>query len=129
MAAKKSAGNVTVTYNSNALTAYLDSQSLNAVVAELPTTNLASTGETKIAGLPDWSVDVGGPWDATLNGYLAPDAISPPTTLRDLVVVVDSATFTWTANSFISNFTITSSPSAPITWSGKLSVSGVPTLS
>lgn len=127
MAFKKVAGNVTVTYNSNALTAYLNQTSLNAVVNAIDTTDFSSTGTESIAGLPTWSVAVGGHWDATLDGYLGPDAVTPPTTLRTLAVGVDSVTYTWTTTAFIGDYTIdASSPSEGITWSGTLTCSGVP---
>lgn len=130
MAIKKVAGNVTVTYNSNALTAYLNTASTNAVVNAIDTTDFASTGTESIAGLPTWSVPVGGNWDGTLDGYLGPDAVSPPTTLRTLAVVFDSVTYTWSSNAFISDYTINaSSPTDGITWSGTLTCSGVPTRS
>ncbi|MFZ1755036.1 MAG: hypothetical protein WBO46_14955 [Caldilineaceae bacterium] len=125
--AKKVAGNVDITYNSNALDGYLNTSSMNAVVNAIQTTDFDSTGEESIAGLPTWTASVGGPWDATLDGYLGPDAVSPPTTLRTLVVEIDSVTYTWTANAFISGYTIdASSPSEGITWSGELTCSGVP---
>jgi len=127
MSFKKSAGNVTVSYNSNALAAYLDQASIDAVVNAIETTNLASTGVQNIAGLPSWSVKIGGPWDLTLDGYLGPDAITPPTTLRTLTVGIDTITYTWTANAFISAYSISADgPNGRISWSGTLTTSGVP---
>lgn len=126
MAVKKSAGNITVTYNSNALTAYLNEASLEAIVNAIETTDLASTGVENIAGLPGWTVNVGGWWDVTLDGYLGPDAVAPPATLRTLAVGIDTITYTWTTNSFISNYTITAAPDSALAWSGTLTVSGIP---
>lgn len=128
--ALKVAANVSVTYNSNALDAYLNTASMNAVVNAIQTTDFDSTGEESIAGLPTWTASIGGPWDATLDGYLGPDAVSPPTTLRTLAVGISTVTYTWTTNAFISNYTIdASSPADGITWSGDLTCSGVPTRS
>lgn len=128
--ALKSLGNITVTYNSNALTGHLNSASLAAVVAALPTTVLNSTSGTKIAGLADWTISIGGPWSSTLHGYLNPDTVTPPSTLRTLVIVVGGAvTYTWTENSFVDNYSFTADPSALLVWTGSLAVSGPPTMS
>lgn len=133
MPATKAAGNITLSYNSNALAAYLNQASLEAVVAEIETTVLSSTAQEKIPGLGAWSVPVGGPWDSTLDGYLGPDAISPPATMRTLVAVIgpsgSQVTYTWTSKAFISNYRIQTEPAGAITWSGTLSVSGAPTRS
>ncbi len=127
----KSAGNVTVTYNSNAITAYLSQQSLNAVVGAIDVTNLASAANVQIAGLATWTQTLGGAWDSTLDGIIGPYVVAPPATLHTLAVVIGpaaaQATYTWTANSFFSDYTInTGSPSDAITWSGTLTLSGAP---
>lgn len=132
--AVKTRGNVTVTYNSNALTNYLNTTSVEAIVNEIETTHFGSSGAEKIAGTGNWTVNVGGDWSSTLNGYLSPDAVSPPSTLRTLVVVIGAsgaqATYTWTTNAFISNYTISADdPNGKITWSGTLAVSGAPVVS
>lgn len=127
----KALGSITVTYNSNALTAKLNQASLEAIVNAIDTTNLASSAGEQIPGLTNWSVPVGGLWDSTLDGYLGPDAVSPPATLRTLVVVIgpsgSTVTYTWTSNAFISNYRFgADSPGAALTWSGTLAVSGAP---
>ncbi len=126
--AKKVAGNVSVTYNSVEITNYLNTASLNGVVNAIDTTDFGDeNATTSIAGLGDWEVPVGGPWDATLDAALAPDVIAPPATLRTLVVVIDTVTFTVTTNAFITGYTINASaPSDGITWSGTLKISGAP---
>lgn len=125
--ALKTPGNLTLSYNSNALAGYLNDVSIEAIVKELITTVLTDTGETKIPGLPSWNIGVGGPWSSTLDGYLAPDAISPA--LRTLVAVYGGVTLTWTSNAFIANYKIVGNPDNPIAWTGTLAVSGVPTRS
>lgn len=126
----KAAGNITVSYNSNALAGYLNDVSIEAIVKELITTVMTDTGETKIPGISNWTINIGGPWSATLSGYLAPDAISPPATLRTLVIVYGGVTLTWTTNAFIGNFKESfSNPTELATWTGQLAVSGVPTRS
>jgi len=129
MAMKKVAGNITVTYDSNAITNYLNTTSLNAVVNQIDTTDFGdANAKTSIAGLADWEVPIGGPWDVTLDGYLSGDVISPPATLKTLAVGIDTLTFTWTANAFITDYKISgSSPSDGITWTGTLKGSGAPT--
>lgn len=131
--AVKSLGNVTVTYNSTEITSYLNSASLQAVVAAIETTVLNSTAGTKIPGLADWTVNVGGFWAKALHDLLNPDCVTPPSTLRTLVVTVGPsgsvATYTWTQNSFISDYQWSAEPSGAIPWSGVLSVSGLPTMS
>jgi hypothetical protein len=134
MAAAKSLGNITVTYNSNALTSKLNQASIEAIVNAIDVTNLASSAGQSIPGLANWSVPVGGFWDSTLDGYLGPDAVSPPSTLRTLVVVVgpsgSQATYTWTTNAFISNYKFgADNVSGALTWTGTLAVSGPPTRS
>ncbi len=136
MPPRKVAGNVTVTYNASAITAYLDQASLEMVTNAISVTNLASTAEEQIAGLPKFNVPVGGPWSRALDTILAPDALTPPSTLRALVVVIgpsgDQSTYTWSSPSetfgaFIENYKIdSSSPTDGIKWSGNLAISGKP---
>lgn len=131
--AVKSLGNVTVTYNGTAITGYLNQASVEAIVAAIDTTVLNSAAGEKISGLGDWNVSVGGLWAKALHDVLNPDCVTPPDTLRDLVVVVGksgaTATYTWDENSFVSGYTWTVEPTGAITWSGTLAVSGVPTMS
>jgi hypothetical protein len=129
--AVKTIGNVDVSYDSNALEAYLNTASMEAIVNAIDTTNLASTANEQTPGSAAWSVAVGGQWSPTLDGYLAPDAVTPPSTQKNLVVVIgeagSTATYTWTANAFVGNYTIDASDmQGVITWSGTLSVSGAP---
>ena len=130
--AVKSLGNVTVTYNGTAITGYLNQSSVEAIVAAIDTTVLNSSAGEKISGLADWNVSVGGLWAKALHDVLNPDCVTPPETLRDLVVVVGksgaTATYTWDENSFVSGYTWTVEPTGAITWSGTLAVSGVPTM-
>lgn len=105
MAGVKGAGAVTVTYNSNALTDYINTASIAASIAELDTTDLGSTAMEYIPGLADWTCTVEvTKWDTTVDGYLMPDLVSPGT-LRTLVVAIDdgsaTATYTWTSTAFI----------------------------
>ena len=107
--AVKGAGNVTVTYNSNALTDYINTANISSSIAELDTTDLGSTAMEYIPGLADWTctVDIV-KWDSTIDGYVMPDLVSAPSTLRTLSVVFTDAssntvTYTWTSNAFITS--------------------------
>src|SRR3990167_2376792 len=128
MATLKSAGNVTIVYDGDTLTNYLNTTSLNAVVNQIETTDFGdSNATTSIAGLGDWEVPIGGPWDAALDAFLAPDVIAPPTTLKTLVVTIGGVIFTWTTNTFLTGYTINASPPADgITWSATIKGSGAP---
>jgi hypothetical protein len=125
--AVKALTNVQITYDGDSLEEHLNQASMEAVIAEIDTTVLSSTAGEKIAGLGNWSVPVGGLWSATLDGYLGPDAVSPPSTLKTLAVVIATVTYTWTTNAFLSNYRVNAdNPGGAITWSGTLSVSGNP---
>jgi len=96
-----------------------------------------SSADTAIPGLASWEVNVGGPWNSTVDGYLSPEAVAPSATLQTLVVAIGTAstvTYTWTAattvGAFITNWSIdASSPTDMITWSGTLKCSGAPVVS
>lgn len=129
--AVKSLGNIVVTYDSLNMTPYLNTQSLAATIAQIDTTNLASTGDEKIAGSGSWEISVGGMWAKALDDKLGVDAVTPPATLKTLVIVVGASgatvTYTWTANAFIGSYKIdTTDPKGMIAWSGTLAVSGAP---
>jgi len=119
--AVKGAGNVAITWNSNALDAYVSSIEFTSSVAELDTTDFDSTAMEYIAGLGEMTVSVEfNNWDATLDGYIAADALAG--TLRTLVIVwTDSASATSTytmANSFVQSFTLGGEASGLISMSG-----------
>jgi len=133
MAPKKVAGNVTVSYGGNALTGYLNTASMQAVVEAIDTTDFLDTANnTSIPGNASWSVNVGGPWDVTLDGYLGPEMVAPGASAdATLVVGIDTISYTWTSatdvGAFLTNYTIdASNPSAGIMWSGTIGASGTP---
>lgn len=136
MPPQKVAGNTTVTYNAVNITAYLDQSSLEMVTNAISVTNLTSTAEEQIAGLTKFNVPIGGPWSKALDTALAPDSLTPPATLRALVVTIGSGanqvTYTWaspteTFGAFVENYKIDgSSPTDGLKWSGNLAISGKP---
>ena len=70
--------NCTFTYNSVNLTAYVDQVDLQMAVAELETTNLDSSAQEFIPGLPNYTADVKvTKWDKVVDDVFGPDAITP----------------------------------------------------
>ncbi|KKN74775.1 hypothetical protein LCGC14_0386680 [marine sediment metagenome] len=130
MAKVKSAGHVAVTYNSNALTSYINSASMQAALNTIDVTDFASTANEWLTGFAEWTIPMGGQWDPTLDGYLAPDAVTPGTQ-RTCVIAFDdggtTVTYTWTSNGEIENYSVDASdPSGVIMFSCDLKLSGAP---
>lgn len=110
--AVKSAGKVTVTYDSVNITAYTNTAAIAASIAELDTTDLASTAMEYIPGLADWtcSLEVNN-YVAAIDTAIMEDLVTPPTTLKTLVVVFTDAaaatvTYTWTTSCFPTGGTV-----------------------
>jgi hypothetical protein len=121
MAAVKGAGSVTVTYNSNNITAYVNSAAIAASIAELDTTDLASTAMEYIPGLADFTVSLEAPnWDATLDGYIMPDLLTPAQ--RTLAIAysdgTNTVTYTWTSASFLTAGTLSAEATGLVSLSG-----------
>lgn len=130
MAAAKSRGNVVVSYNTNAITGYVNQADMSAALDVLDATVLNSTGAVNVADTTTWELAIGGPWESALDTILAPDAITPGTK-RTAYVSYSSGggqtvTYTWTSNAEISNYEINAAPDALITWSATLALSGAP---
>ncbi len=129
MAARKSRGNVTVTYNSNALTNYTNQAELGMAVDRIETTHFGSSGAESIAGDTTYTIPLGGDWDNTLDGYLAPDALTPGTKRTAVIAFVGSTqtvTYTWTTNAEIQDYTISGQVGGKLTWKATLALSGAP---
>ena len=122
--------NCTFTLNSVNLTAYVDQVDLNAAVAELETTNLDSTAQTFIPGLPSYDASINVTrWDKVVDDVLGPLAITPA--LVTAVIAFkdasgDTLTYTWTTTAFVTGYTITAAATGKISASGTLRLSGVP---
>jgi hypothetical protein len=126
MTAYKGAGAATVTYNSNALTNYVNSVDLQNTIAELEATHLGSTGEESDPGLVNSTLNLGGDWHATLDGYLGPDSIAG--TKRTAVITFtagSTVTWTWTSKAYITNFKVNTAAKDKITWTAQLRLSGL----
>ncbi len=130
MAKIKAAGHVIPTYNSNALTAFVNTASLAAALSQIDVTDFASTANEFITGFSDWTTPLGGQWDPALDAFLAPDAVTPGTKRTFSIAFDDgttTVTYTWTTNAEIENYTVdASSPTEGITWSCDLKLSGAP---
>lgn len=132
MASTKGAGNVAITYNGNAITNYINTADLQEQVAELVSTHLGSTAETSDGGLTKATLQIGGDWNSTIEGYLGPDARSS-TKRTTVVALTDSGsttvTLTWTASGdvggFITNYSRKTEASGKIAWSATLNLSGL----
>lgn len=126
----KSLGNCAVTYNSNAMAAKSNATTLDASTDALDDTNYSSAAAALIPGSTDWTLEQGGNWDAALDGYIGPDALTPPATMRTLTAVFgaagDQTTFTWTANAFISGYKIEAAPNSLITYTVNYGLNGAP---
>lgn len=124
----KGAGGATCTYNSNALTAHMNQSDLQNTVQELEATDLASTAQETDGGLAKWTYNMGGDWNSTIDGYLAPDSLTG--TKRTAAIVFDdgstAVTFTWTSQAWISNYQIQAPANGKMTWTATLNLSGNP---
>ena len=130
MAGYKAQGNVTVTYNSNALTNYVNQADVASTLAQIDVTTLGDTGKVNIVDAAEWSINIGGPWHPTLDGYLAPDAVTPGTKRTAVIVYSNgsnSVTYTWTSNAEITSYTRTHAVGAAHVGQVTFSCSGAPT--
>lgn len=123
--------NVLVTYNGVDITGACNSASLAATINEIETTTLASTAQETTPGQTEWRIECSGPYSLQLDNVCGPDVVSPPAAKRNASIrfgqVSNRVTYTWTAQAYISNYTIdASNPSESISWSGTLVLSGAP---
>lgn len=129
MAARKSRGNFTVTFNSVALTNYCNQAELGMAVDRIETTHFGSTAAESIAGDTTYSFSMGGDWDTALDTALAPEAITTGTARTAVIAFVGSTgtvTYTWTNLCEIENYTVTGSVGDKLTWSADLVLNGAP---
>jgi len=129
MAGYKAQGNVTCTYNSNAITAYVNQADLQSTLQQIEVTTLGDTGKVNIVDAAEWSIALGGPWHPTLDGYLAPDAVTPGTSRTAVITYSNGAstvTYTWTSTAQIGDWQVQAAPGGAITWSATLVLSGAP---
>lgn len=132
---KSEASNFTVTYNSVNITAYINQGDVEGVVSEIDATNLASVNAESEPGSTDWRVRCSGMLEKASDDVFGKEVLSPPSTLRNLVITVGPSgsvsTYTWTGSAdegaFINNYTIQpTEPTQLINWQAELGISGGP---
>ena len=127
--AVRGAGHITVTYNSQNITAYLNTVELAATVDELEATDLASTVAEYSPSLAQYNLTIGGDWDQALDNILGVDALAPVT--RTVVVKITDESGDWVQYSwstgFITGYSISASATGKIEHSPSLRLSGTPT--
>ena len=123
--------NVTFTYNAVNMTAYVDSVDLQMTIAELETTNLDSSAQDFIPGLPGFTADVKvTKWDKAVDDVFGVDAITP--TKRTAIIAFEDAsgdtiTYTWTSQAFLTGYNIAGAATGKIDAGPKIRLSGAPT--
>ena len=129
MAARKSLGNNTVTYNSQNITAYLTSAELSFGGEKVDVTDLADTAKTFASGDGEWKLDVTGWWDNAIDAILGPDAVTPGTkrTLAYAVVGTSATvTYTWTTNCEVGDYKISPKTGEYVPFTCSFYLSGAP---
>ncbi len=132
--AVRGAGNILVTYNSVDITPYLNSAELANTVAELESTNLASTASGYTPGLPSYTLSLGGDFVKASDSVLGVDAMTPAR--RAVVVKITDEDAAWVqygwtntggyGYGFITGYNISGSAAGKIEHSPSLRLSGSP---
>lgn len=124
----RGAGNVTVTYNSNNITAYINEFELSQTVAELERTSLASTVMEYDPSIAEYTLTLNGDWAIALDNILGPDIVSPVTRAVSIAIEdgASTVTYAWTSG-FLTGFNISGSATDKITHAPSLRLSGPPT--
>jgi hypothetical protein len=129
--ALKGAGNVTVTYNAQPITQYLNTADLTNTIAELEATVLTATADQTVAGLGSYQLKIDGDWSKAIDDILGPDSLTG--VLRTVVLTYGPAgaivTYTWTTNGFLTSYNINVQAKDKIVLSGTLRLNGAPTRS
>lgn len=122
--------NCTFTLNSVNLTAYVEQVDLNAAVAELETTNLDSSGQEFIPGLPSYDASITiTKWDKVVDDVLGPLVITPSKVTAAIAfkdASGDTITYTWTTNAFVTGYPISAAATGKLTASSTVRLSGIP---
>lgn len=128
--ARKSRGNVAVTFNGTAITTYCNKADLDNAIEQLDTTNLGSSGKETISGDPEWSIALEGMWEVALDTVIGPEAVTPGTKRTAVIAFTgasQTATYTWTSNAEIQDYKVSAAVGGFITWTATLALSGAPT--
>lgn len=122
--------NCTFTLAGVNLTGYVDQVDLNMAVAELETTNLDSSAQEFIPGLPGHDASVAiTRWDKVVDDVLGPLALTPALVTAAIAfrdASGDTVTYTWTNNAFVTGYNISGQATGKITSGPKVRLSGNP---
>lgn len=130
----KANNNVRVYYITNDITAYLNEFELATTIGEIETTNLASTTQTYIPSMAEYSLSLSGDWLTAFDTIFGPDVVTP--TMRTVKICIlnpnigpndDVVNYLWTNNAFITGYNISASSGDKVTHSATLRLSGPPT--
>jgi len=133
----KANSNVRVRYGTTGslsnITAYLNEFELATTISEIETTNLASTTQTYIPSMAEYSLSLSGDWLTAFDEIFGPDVVSPAMKTVEIAMVNpnispnnDVVTYTWTNNAFITGYNISASSGDKVTHSATLRLSGPP---
>ena len=110
------------------VSAYIDTSALNQAIELADTTAYADEDRTFIAGLANANIPIGGPWDATFDGYMGTTAQLK--VARDWIFGPAGSTagfVKYSGSCQIENYTIDAPVGERVSWSGTLRVSGAVT--
>lgn len=124
--------NCTFTFNGVNLTGYVDQVDLNMAVAELETTNLDSSAQEFIPGLPSYDASITvTKWDKVVDDVLGPLVAVTPTKVTAVIGFTDASgdtvTYTWTTQAFVTGYNLSAQATGKITSGPKVRLSGIPT--
>lgn len=127
--AAKGAGNVECTWNAHVITEYCDTAGIQDQINQIDVTNLASTDNEYLTGFGAWTSPLGGNWDSVIDGWIGLDARDKA--VRTFAIAFTDAaaatvTYTWTLAAMITNYQITTTPTAAHKWTATLTLSGAP---
>lgn len=133
----KANGNVRVRYGVTGtlsdITSYLNEWELATTIGEIETTNLASTTQTYIPSMAEYSLSLSGDWLTAFDTIFGPDVVNPVMKTVEISIVNpnigptgDVAVYLWTNNAFITGYNISASSGDKVTHSATLRLSGPP---
>ena len=129
----KANSNVRVRYASTDITSYLNEWELATTIGEIETTNLASTTQTYIPSMAEYSLSLSGDWLTAFDTIFGPDVVNPAMRTVEISIVnpnigptSDVVVYLWTTNAFITGYNISASSGDKVTHSATLRLSGPP---
>lgn len=132
----KANSNVRVRYGVSPLTditSYLNEFELATTISEIETTNLASTTQTYIPSMAEYSLSLSGDWQTAFDIVFGPDVVNPVMKTVEIAIVNpnigpnnDVVVYLWTSNAFITGYNISASSGDKVTHSATLRLSGPP---